>query len=451
MTVSAPPSPLSITIDHAKHGRRVALCCPPGPNAECTCGGKWDDKRKQLVPHEPKEVGKAPIGRFFPKGINDATTNTAKLDSDLRKMPDANVSVEIQSAGWFVVDTDSPEAEAEALASGLEGAVVRESRNRAYVFERPADCPIINLIKADGDPLDILTFGNFLVHGTHATGAPIRLDPHAKPDATARYVEMLKAKAAADAASAEAIEARRGEWATQYGDGQEPPVRLHQRGLRRWRGELVEKTESGEIDRDLSLWYIGLDLAECGATRGAVVDALKERDVFLGWEKFSNRRDDREYVKIAEKVVAGAIEKEQAPQIKVAPKVPADGSTDDVIAFAEATAAENARLLRVIQEREDRLAVLEDVVHSIDDVLSRPNEELSARRQGRVDRDRSMAPDVPSEGHRQRQGADRRDGLHRQGRRDVQEHGQQYAQTLLVGGSGRRCPVPNARDPRGER
>ena len=82
----------------------------------------------QLVPHQPNEVGKAPIGRLFPKGINDATTNTAKLDTALRAMPTANVGVEVQSAGWFVVDPDSPETEAAALSDGLDGAVIRESR-----------------------------------------------------------------------------------------------------------------------------------------------------------------------------------------------------------------------------------------------------------------------------------------------------------------------------------
>src|SRR5688500_2087815 len=137
MTASA-SSALSVAVDHAKHRRRVALCCPPDQNGACRfpkCGKR--DDQYQLVPHAPKEVGKAPIGRFFPKGINDATTNTAKLDAFLREMPDANVSVDLESTGWLVVDTDSPEAEAAELAHGLDGAVIRESRNRAYVFLRP--------------------------------------------------------------------------------------------------------------------------------------------------------------------------------------------------------------------------------------------------------------------------------------------------------------------------
>jgi hypothetical protein len=377
--VSATPSTLSIATDHSKRGRRVALCCPPDEHGNCRfpqCG-KYDESH-QLVPHERKEVGKAPIGRLFPKGINGATTNTASLDRMLREIPDANISVDLASTGWFVVDTDSDETEAAELANGLDGAVVRESRHRAYVFTRPADCPTINLIKAEGDALDILTVGNFLVHGTHQSGVPIRLDPNAKPGpAPARYVEILKQKAASDAASAAAAAARREERAKQYGGGPEPPVRLHQRGQRRWLGELVEM-KNGKVDRDLSLWFIALDLAECGASESAIVAALEERDVSLGWEKFTHRKDDREYVKIAEKVVASTIEKERAPRIQF---TAATAVPDDIAALRAAIEerdAEIVRLQRRALDQDDRLEILEDIVHSIDDVLNRPNEEMSA-------------------------------------------------------------------------
>src|SRR4051812_10354405 len=95
-------SSLSVAVDHAKHGRRVALCCPPDRDGNCrfpTCG-KYDDNH-QLVAHATKEVGKAPIGRLFPKGINGATTNTATLDRMLREIPDANVGVDLASTGWL--------------------------------------------------------------------------------------------------------------------------------------------------------------------------------------------------------------------------------------------------------------------------------------------------------------------------------------------------------------
>ena len=192
----------------------------------------------------------------------------------------------------------------------------------------------------------------------------------------------------------------RAEWTVQYGAGQEPPVRLHQRGLRRWRGELVE-APNGELDRDLSLWYIGLDLAECGATRGAIVEALKERDLFLGWEKFSRRKDDREYVKIAEKAVARAIENEKAPRIQLtaadagistrsAPtdRIPLDPG--EPATYEDAT-AELKRLRRLLLDRDDLIddqkAVITseraekeaavETIRRIGDVLALPKEHMA--------------------------------------------------------------------------
>jgi hypothetical protein len=378
MTTAAPPSSLSVTIDHAKHGRRVALCCPPDRDGNCRfprCG-KYDDKY-QLVPHTRKEVGKAPIGRFFPKGINDATSNTPKLDAYLREIPDANVSVDLASTNWLVVDTDSAETEAVERAHGLDGAVIRESRHRAYVFERPVDCPTVNLIKKDGDPLDILTIGNFLVHGTHGTGVPIRMDPNARPaPAPARYVEMLKRKAAEDAARDAAAKARHEERAAQYGDGGEPPVRLHRRGRQRWAGELVATTKEGKLDRDLSLFFLALDLAECNAGEGAIVAALEERDEALGWRKFTGRGDaERRYTEIAEKAVARAIELENTPRIQFSK---ADRATDDVGALRaqlDAAEAEITRLRRALMDRDDRLAILEPIVNQIDEIIARPEGE----------------------------------------------------------------------------
>jgi hypothetical protein len=70
------------------------------------------------------------------------------------------------------------------------------------VFRRPVDCPKENMIKKDGDPLDILTFGNFIVAGRHQTGCPIYMDPDAEPGPAPTWaVELLKKKAAENSAS----------------------------------------------------------------------------------------------------------------------------------------------------------------------------------------------------------------------------------------------------------
>ena len=381
--MTAAVTTVSIALAHARQRRPVVPSCPPDEHGACTCGGKWDSTSKQLVPHAPKEIGKAPIGKLAPHGITDATTNTATIDRWWRARPDANVNVELKASGWVVVDTDTPQVEADARSRGLDGAIIRESRNRAYVFARPDDCPIVNLIKADGDPLDILTQGNFVVHGTHQTGCPVRLDPDATPGpAPAWVVDLLKRKAAEKASQEATTATRRAERAAQHGDGTEPPVRLHQRGLRRWRGELVEMKD-GHLDRDLSMFYIGLDLGDCGASESAIVAALEERDAALGWNKFTGRGDaTKRYGEIAEKAVASALEGERALRIQFpTPSPEAATIADDVAALRAALDerdAEIARLRRTLIDRDDRLEVLEEYVHAIDDVLSRPDDELSA-------------------------------------------------------------------------
>jgi len=307
---------LAVALRHAQHGRPVGIVCPPDEDGACTCGGKWSRKDRQLVPHDSKEVGKAPVGRLMPNGIGDATTNTASIDRWWHEQPNGNASVELWRSGLFVVDADSPEAEASALSNGLDGGVIRDSRNRAYVFKRPDDCPKVNLIKAEGDPLDILTFGNFIVHGTHQTGCPIYMDPDAVPGpAPAWAVGMVKQKACERAAQDAAASARRAERVAKNASRREPPVRLDGEAISRWNGELVEKRD-GQLDRSSSLFFIGLALAEKGATEVTIVAALEERDATLGWHKFTTRSDDGEYVRIAEKVVAHVVEQERGPRIR---------------------------------------------------------------------------------------------------------------------------------------
>jgi hypothetical protein len=370
---------LQIAIDHAQRGRPVAPSCPPDAEGRCHCGGKWNDATKAMVPHGPKEVGKAPIGRLVKHGISDATTNTSTIDRWWRAMPDANINVELQASRWLVIDTDSPDVEAAAISRGLDGGVVRESRNRAYVFERPKDCPVVNLIKADGDPLDILTLGNFVVHGTHQMGCPVRLDPTAKPGpAPAWAVEMVKAKAAEKSAQEATTAARRADRAAQYGSGGEPPVRLHQRGLQRWTGDRFEASQSGKLDRDLSLFFLGLDLAECGATESTITRALEERDEALGWRKFTGRGDaERRYTEIAEKAVARAIERAKSSQpAATAPGF--DATVAELRAALEERDAHIMRLQRALLDRDDRLEILEPIVNQIDAIIQRPDEELSS-------------------------------------------------------------------------
>jgi putative DNA primase/helicase len=71
----------------------------------------------------------------------------------------------------------------------------------------------------------------------------------------------------------------------------EPPVELEAEALEVWRGERPKVTDDGRINRSSSLVKIGRVLYDAGATRPAIVAALAERDVALGWRKYAGRSD----------------------------------------------------------------------------------------------------------------------------------------------------------------
>ncbi len=82
-----------------------------------------------------------------------------------------------------------------------------------------------------------------------------------------------------------------------------PPVELGPAALNVWRGEKPKVKETGEIDRSASLMKIGRVLYDAGASPRVVADALKERDLTLGYKKYTNRRDaDEQYQVIANKL-----------------------------------------------------------------------------------------------------------------------------------------------------
>lgn len=362
------PERLTMALDYRRKGWHVFPVCPAIDGA-CGCGGG----------HQGRDIGKAPVGRFAPHGVKDATTNSATITRWWEAMPLAGIGIALEASGLVLVDPDSAETEAAAISRGLDGGVVRESRNRAYVFTRSEGCPAINVIKLDGDPLDIMATGYMVAHNTHATGVPVRLDPESVPGPAPSWaVDLLKAKAAERAAREATTAARRQDRAAHGGD--EPPVRLRQRGMQRWTGELVAESAPGKIDRSESLYFLGLDLAEANASESTIIAALAERDESLGWRKFTGRSDaDRRYGEIAEKAVARAMALEEESGRRPAGAPPAGAPEADAgVGPDHLDCPEANRLRGLLLDRDDRIELLEDIVHSIDDVLSCPNETMGA-------------------------------------------------------------------------
>lgn len=105
-------------------------------------------------------------------------------------------------------------------------------------------------------------------------------------------------------------------------DEGEPPVKLDARGLAVWRGEkpVVKKDQSGEVDRSSTLQKIAHVLAEAGATRKTIRDALADRDISLGYRKFSGRPDERAEVEYRRSANKAVDETEKRKNVAVVPE-----------------------------------------------------------------------------------------------------------------------------------
>jgi hypothetical protein len=85
---------------------------------------------------------------------------------------------------------------------------------------------------------------------------------------------------------------------TIVGENGEPPLDID-RDV--WNGKGFDNDRSG------GLWAIAGELASAGANEATIVEALKERDVTLGWFKYANRRSDQAYVDIARRQLANVM------------------------------------------------------------------------------------------------------------------------------------------------
>jgi P4 family phage/plasmid primase-like protien len=76
----------------------------------------------------------------------------------------------------------------------------------------------------------------------------------------------------------------------------EPPVSLGPEAIKVWRGEDPKTTDTGELDRSGTLLKIGRALYDAGANRPVMVQSLRERDLTLGYKKYTGRTDsDKQY------------------------------------------------------------------------------------------------------------------------------------------------------------
>jgi len=250
-------------------------------------------------------------------GIDDASTDHAVIERWWKMWPTANIGVHLVRAGLVDIAPDSVIWQAQFVAYGLPPTASFRSGggdgHEHHLYRRAETCPAYRLCRPD--EYDILSNGYAVMPPSmHKSGARYTWmnEPDQVPLAVApRWaVDML-----ADSVRRNVVGRNS---AVEAVDPDEAPVTLQGEALERWNGEVVSLKHGGQVDRSLSLFYIGKALAEAGATRSAIIRALQDRDEALGWSKYVGRSDaTTRYAVIAERAITG-----NPPRLVIQPAAP---------------------------------------------------------------------------------------------------------------------------------
>jgi hypothetical protein len=235
-------------------------------------------------------------------GLDDATTSEKKIRTWWKSWPHANIAIDLAGASLVDIAPDSVDWHGEFIARGLPPTLTFSSGggdgHMHYLYRCSDACPVYRLTVTG--QYDVLSAGYAVVPPSlHQSGrryAWTEAGPLALPDAVepAWARDMLQAR-----------QNRRQERAqSTLPDPDGPPVVLRGDALERWHGRVCDYRPDGDVDRSYSLWSLAVALLAGGLQPHLVEDALAERDVNLGWTKFSNRGDATERYRI---IVARAV------------------------------------------------------------------------------------------------------------------------------------------------
>ena len=285
-TTQTPPSDLYAAAHfYASRGWPV-LPLYPMRDGVCACPDEYkQDKRCAPAKH--------PIGDLAPHAHLNATTDPAVVSTWWTLWPDANIGIALGPAGLIDVAPDSVEWWAEFTARGMPPTVHFASgggEGHEHWLYRRDELPSLRIARPG--QFDILSDGYACVPpNVHESGKPYRwlewVELVDRPDWLAQTVlEHVTTRTAVDVELEPA-------------DTDEPPVTLTAEQLEIWRGERRAS------DRSNSLVGIARMLAAAGYTDiEGIARILAERDISLGWFKYSNRRGahrSKEYLNIAAK------------------------------------------------------------------------------------------------------------------------------------------------------
>lgn len=286
-------TPLEAALRYAELGWPVVPLFTP-VNGVCDCPDTYKARRDC-------KPGKHPRTNH---GLDDATTDEAKIRRWWSMWPHANVGINLKTAGLVDIAPDSLEWHAEFIARGLPPTWSFRSGggdgHEHHLYLRPPDCPTYRSCKTD--EYDVMANGYAVMPPSiHASGARYTWlrEPGTIDQATAPTwaVGMIQAEYGDRSHSNGAVH-------TVDLSAAAAPPELTGDALARWCGDTVTLKEDGTVDRSLSLWAIGRDLAKAGASLETIASELRDRDVALGWNKYVGRRDSlTRYVVIAQRAL----------------------------------------------------------------------------------------------------------------------------------------------------
>jgi hypothetical protein len=259
----------------------------------CVCSPR-QKREKKCAP------GKHPYVNLL-HGVRDATLDAERVRMwwGERMWAKANIGIDLAGAGLLDVAPDNVADLAEFIARGLPETLTFRSGSgeghQHFLYRLPEGAPRARLCLSGR--YDLMSDGYAVVPPSSTVG----------PYEWLKYSpEMLPAEPPAWALELLALQVEGRTPATEVsvpgdaviGEAGEPPLDIDRRV---WAGV-------GAADRSGGLWAIAGELAQAGANEATIVEALRERDESLGWQKFSQRSDrERRYTETARRQLASVM------------------------------------------------------------------------------------------------------------------------------------------------
>ena len=283
-------------LQFAAWGWSIIPLCWPDAKGNCGCGRNHNG------------AGKAPLTA---RGVNDSSNQVIDIWNWWQANPSANIGIDLAKSGLFVIGPDSPEWSQKMLGWGLPATLTAKSGggdgHYHYYYRKPEGVATTRLNRSK--EYDIQSQGYMVAPPSlHQSGENYTWLDQSVVDSIRNTSSLQEPpKWAIDMLQEREKTTQRAPAPTWDALPPSPVIdanSLDAASQQWWTGQAA-KMAGANIDRSTTLFRIGLILASRGHSEQAIISALNERDIVLGYNKFSKRKDGglRGYTDIAVKAL----------------------------------------------------------------------------------------------------------------------------------------------------